>query len=366
MKGLPADILYALPIVCLPLFIILILFGNLFEIYSPFAVIGQSTMPPIVTHLLESEPQSVLQSNTINSANTSANATNTTKINTEGIEVAEGDIFGITKIYPTKVGAREWFLNMSDPKNSSNFFITDNLNLTKLSDGSWRINASHVRMVVNTSEGQEKWNNVEITGYVRLSQLTNKNVSDTNDTSNRVTDEDEIDDLVFISRSGRHSSEVPCEGTAYNAGIHTDGSVGWKKEIWHTGGYTEERARQKIAESYLNKWIGLKAVVYNVMRINETGGVKLEMYIDGSNVNNWTKVSDIIDSGGWYTKSNNSEFFSAGCGRARDHVIIDGGPNVIFRTDNMVLDFKNLSVREVQPPPKLFANTNLSSVLKLE
>ena len=346
MKGLSATILYALPITSLPLFVILLL-------YSPFAVIGQSDMPPI-----------------FNSTQTANNATNnTTENNTAGIELeeaAEDDIFGISKIYPTKVGAREWFLNMSDPKNSSNFFITDNLNLTKLSDGSWRINASHVRMVVNTSEGQEKWKNVEITGYVRLSQLTNENVSDTDDSSNGVADEDEIDDLVFISRSGRHSSEVPCEGTAYNAGIHTDGSLGWKKEIWHTGGYTEERARQKIAESYLNKWIGLKAVVYNLMKNNETGGVKLETYIDGSNVNNWTKVSDIIDSGGWYTKSNNSEFFSAGCGRARDHVIIDGGPNVIFRTDNVVLDFKNLSVREIQPPPQLLAIANSNSVLKLE
>jgi hypothetical protein len=354
MKGLSATILYALPITSLPLFVILLLYENLLEIYSPFAVIGQSDTPPPI----------------FNSTQTANNATNnTTENNTAGIkleEAAEDDIFGISKIYPTKVGAREWFLNMSDPKNSSNFFITDNLNLTKLSDGSWRINASHVRMVVNTSEGQEKWKNVEITGYVRLSQLTNENVSDTDDTSNGVADEDEIDDLVFISRSGRHSSEVPCEGTAYNAGIHTDGSLGWKKEIWHTGGYTEERARQKIAESYLNKWIGLKAVVYNLMKNNETGGVKLETYIDGSNVNNWTKVSDIIDSGGWYTKSNNSEFFSAGCGRARDYVIIDGGPNVIFRTDNMVLDFKNLSVREIQPPPQLLAIANSKSVLKLE
>jgi hypothetical protein len=369
MKGLSADILYALPVVCLSLFLILIFFENLFEIYSLFAVIGQSPMSAILTDPAMSEPQSVSQFNTINSTNTATRSTNTSENKTEGIEAAgDDDIFGITKIYPTKVGAREWFLNMSDPKNSSNFFITENLNLSKLSDGSWRINASHVRMVVNTSEGQEKWKNVEITGYVRLSHLLNRNVSDT-DISNglNTSGEDEIDDLVFISRSGRHSSEVPCEGTAYNAGLHTDGSIGWKKEIWHTGGYTEERARHKLAESYLNQWVGLKAVVYNIMRDNETSGVKLEMYIDGSNINNWTEVSDITDRGGWYTKSNNTEFFSAGCGRARDHVIIDGGPNVIFRTDNTLLDFKNLSVREIQPSsPQLFANTNLSNVFKLE
>ena len=166
-------------------------------------------MLPILTEPRKSEPQSVSQSNTINSTNTATSSTNTIENNTEGIEVAgEDDIFGITKIYPTKIGAREWFLNMSDPKNSSNFFITENLNLSKLSDGSWRINASHVRMVVNTSEDQEQWKNVEITGYVRLSPPINRNVSDT-DNSNGLSasGEDEIDDLVFISRSGRHSSE---------------------------------------------------------------------------------------------------------------------------------------------------------------
>jgi hypothetical protein len=205
MKELRADVLYALPVAGLLLFIILILFENLFEINSPFAVIGQSAMSPILTDPRKSEPQSVSQSNTINSTSTATSSTNTIENNTEAIEVAgEDDIFGITKIYPSKVGAREWFLNMSDPKNSSKFFITENFNLSKLSDGSWRINASHVRMVVNTSQGQEKWKNVEITGYVRLSHLTNSNVSD-NDISNGLSasGEDEIDDLVFISRSGR-------------------------------------------------------------------------------------------------------------------------------------------------------------------
>jgi hypothetical protein len=367
MKGLRADILYALPVACLPLLIILIHFENLFEIHSPFAVIGQSSMSTILTDSQQSEPQLISQSKTIRPTNIATSSTNTTVNNIEGTEVAEDDIFGITKIYPTKVGAREWFLNMSDPKNSSNFFITGNLNLSKLPDGSWRINASHVRMVVNTSEDREKWKNVEITGYVRLSHLPNTNVSDTDNSNGlNASDEDEIDDLVFISRSGRHSSQVPCDGTAYIGGLHTDGSTGWKKEIWHTGGYTEERARHKIADSYLNKWVGLKAVVYNIMKDNETSGVKLETYIDGSNTNNWTKVSDITDRGGWYTKSNNTEFFSAGCGRARDHVIIDGGPNVIFRSDNIVLDFKNLSVREIQPPPQLSPDTNLNTVFRLK
>lgn len=87
-----------------------------------------------------------------------------------------------------------------------------------------------VRMVDNTSNNQENWNNTEITGYVRFSAPNgsqaslNRSTTDS-DISNQTSmleDEGEggeIDDLVFISRSGRHSSEIPCDGTLY---LHVD------------------------------------------------------------------------------------------------------------------------------------------------
>lgn len=280
------------------------------------------------------------------------------------------DISGITKIYPTKDGGREWFMNMNYPKDSPNFFITDNPNLTKLSDGSWRINASHVRMVVNTSENQNNWKDVEITGYVRLHYLNDSqkvSISNTSDLVNSIRsstpDDEEIDDLVFISRSGRHSSELPCEGTAYNGVLHTDASLGWKKEIWHTGGYTDERARHIAAEPILGKWVGWKIVVYNIEFENKTTAVKLESYLDESNTNNWTKVTELIDGGGWYSNTNNSMFFSAGCDIFKDHICANAGPLIIFRTDNLVLDFKQLSIREIQPPYPF--QHNLTTVLNL-
>lgn len=301
-----------------------------------------------------------------NTNETVVNSTNIADNDTKSAAEKQADVFGVTEIYPTKNGGREWFVNMSNPVNSSNFSITDDANLTKLPDDSWRINASHVRMVVNTSGSQEKWRDVEITGYIRLSDLdANQTGAVSNNTdadaSSSSPDEDEPDDLVFISRSGQHSSAVPCEGTAYDGGLHTDGSVGWKKEIWHTGGYTDERSNMKIADSFLNKWIGWKTVVYNIAIDNNRTAVKLESYIDELNSNNWTKISDFIDSGGWYTKSNNTYFFSAGCGKARDQVILEGGPNIIFRTDNLLLDFRDLSVREIQP-----FKSGLTSVLDIE
>ena len=270
------------------------------------------------------------------------------------------DEFGITKIYPTRDGGREWFINMSYPKDSPNFSITDNANLTKVSDGAWRINSSHVRMVVNTSNDQSEWMNTEMTGLVRLSLPLNDSQSNlARGTPNSSSDipisldspeDEESDDLVFISRSGRHSSDVPCEGTAYNGDLHVDGSVGWKKEIWHTGGYTQERARHIVTEPLLDKWVGWKVVVYNIEIDNKTTAVKLESYLNDSNTNKWTKVTELIDSGGWYANVDNTKFFEAGCDKVKDHVITNGGPFIIFRTDNLILDFKNLSIREIQPP----------------
>ena len=34
----------------------------------------------------------------------------------------------------------------------------------------------------------------------------------------------------------------------------------------------------------------------------------------------------------------------------KDHIITSAGPIIVFRTDNLVLDFKHLFIREIQPP----------------
>lgn len=264
------------------------------------------------------------------------------------------DIFGIPEIYPTVSGGREWFVNMTNPANSSHFSETGGFELIKQSDGSCRVNSTQVRLVVETPQNMTEWKNVEITGYAKLSLPTNINSTapidsnSVNSTTNN-SESEEIDDLAFIARSGRHSSEVPCEGTAYVGGLHNEGSTGWKKEIWHTGGYTDERAKNIVTEPILDRWMGWKVIIYDVQVNNQTA-VKLESYVDDHNNDSWKKVTEIIDNGGWYSRSSDEEFFSADCKMARDHIIIEPGPFVIFRTDNLVLDFKNLSVREINPP----------------
>ena len=243
--------------------------------------------------------------------------------------------FKVKEIYPTKIGGREWYINMNDP-NSDQLFDTGSP-IRVQSDGSWQIGSdfnseseNKIRMTVVTPTGIELWKNVEITGYAKVLQDMGKD-----------------DSLVWYARGGKHSNDTPCQGTSLKSGIDVNGFSSWKKEIWHTGGYTDERGKQKVTSSIFGKWIGWKAVIYN---INHDRWVKMESYIDDGDNNNWRKVAELVDKGDWYAKSPDSVFNSAKCNKPKNYIINEGGPEVTFRSDNIVWSFKNLSVREIQPP----------------
>lgn len=184
-------------------------------------------------------------------------------------------------------------------------------------------------MTVGTSEGQEQWRDVEITGYAKV-----------------LSADSGTDHLDWYARGGRHSSQVPCVGSALKGTLSVNGKVSWVKEIWHTGGYTKTRDTYQVSNSILNKWIGWKVIMYN---INDKTVVKMKSHLDYNDDNHWKKVSEIVDNGGWYAKSTDDEFYSADCGRPKDYVITNAGSLVTFRSDNMVWDFADLSVREIQP-----------------
>ena len=113
----------------------------------------------------------------------------------------------------------------------------------------------------------------------------------------------------LLARGGIHNDDARCNGTALIGGIHEDGSVGWKKEIWFTGGYTDELAKAKVANSLLGRWIGWKVVMYN---INNNTAVKMESYLDDNNTNHWVRVTNLTDNGGWYADTSDKKFYSAG------------------------------------------------------
>ncbi|CAN5287101.1 hypothetical protein BH18THE2_BH18THE2_05100 [soil metagenome] len=249
------------------------------------------------------------------------------------------DIFGIKKIYPTKNGGREWFIDMNDPRSDGVFFITSDVNITQQADSSWRINNTNVRLNVDTPPNIEPWKDIEITGYAKI-------VDQVPIDGNSQANTDDYD-LNWLARGGRHSSESPCEGSALTAILDINGTVGWKKEIWFPGGYTDERAREKVTDSLLNRWVGFKAIMYNT---NNNTAVKMESYIDNRDTNYWVQVTDLIDNGDWFSKSPDEEFNSADCGRPKNYVLTNSGSIVTFRSDNIVWDFKDLSVREIQVP----------------
>ncbi|HKX20492.1 MAG TPA: hypothetical protein VJM74_02350 [Nitrososphaeraceae archaeon] len=250
------------------------------------------------------------------------------------------DRFGIREIYPTKENGREWYVNMENPKNDQHFSITFNPNLTRQGDGSWRISVPVVRMNVRTLEGESNWRNVEMTGYVKI-------VSVIENSSNKVIE----NDLTRYARGGRHNPELPCEATAYMGGFYDNGKVGWKKELWFVGGYTDEKQSNKVTNSLVDRWIGWKVVIYNVYNNSE---VKLESYLDITNSNYWVKVTNLLDDGEWYAKMPDSYFFAPGCYKDKDSIITNSGSTATFRSDNLIWDFKNLSIREIDPGPPTF------------
>jgi hypothetical protein len=245
--------------------------------------------------------------------------------------------FKVKEIYPTKQNGREWFINLDDP--TADGIFDPQSKLTQQPDGSWQIKGrggsgkyeDQVRMNVNTPKGEQQWKNVEITGYAKV-----------------ISAESSKDRLNWYARGARHSSSVPCEGTSLKGNIRVNGEVFWQKEIWHTGGYTNEKARAVATDnSLLDRWIGWKVVIYN---INNDKAVKMESYLDDKNNNNWKKVTELIDNGGWCADTSDKVFYSANCGRPKDYIITNSGPIVTFRSDNMMWDFIDLSVREIQPP----------------
>jgi hypothetical protein len=259
------------------------------------------------------------------------------------------DIFGVKEIYPTIADGREWFINMQDPLEDESFSITSNVPIVKnLEDGlAWSINDTQIRMNIDTPANAQPWKNIEMTGYVKI-----KSVYDTNQEDEGGNDggdsESLTPDLTWRARGGSHNSQNPCEGTALNGGIDVlNTEASWKKEIWHTGGYTDSRGSAKATDNpMLDRWIGWKTVIYNQ---DNDSSVRMESFIDDNNDNVWKKVNEITDDGGWFANSSDEEFNSANCNKTKDYIISNSGPIASFRADNIAFDFKNLSIREIQP-----------------
>ncbi len=259
-------------------------------------------------------------------------------------DAGTNDKFGIKKIYSTKPGGEEWYMNMQDPNNDPR---SKPPSMSKNSDGSWRVSSDQVRYGVYTSAGYRPddveidhgvitsrgymqspndWKNVEMTGQVKFNSG------------------DSGENWAWYARGGRHTgSGNPdgCEGSSLKGDLrYTDGTVRWAKEQWHVS-YVFNSWKNSPASAD-GKFVGFKAMMYNTL-INGETAVKLELWVDPNNDNNWQKVYDFIDQGGWGNDGGE-------CNGEPDQIISWGGPIASFRWDGAnSVDIKNLSVREIVP-----------------
>jgi hypothetical protein len=200
-----------------------------------------------------------------------------------------------------------------------------------------------VRLEIGTSDNQDPWKNVEITCYVKVVETTGNDKYKSSDIENK---------FQWYARGGNHSSDVPCEGTSLKGRINLNGYASPVKEIWHSGGYTDEESVAKTSSLLVSKkddsgryfdgkWIGFTVGIFN---IHDDKAVRMESYVDESASDDWRKVNSETDIGNW---TSDSETDDENCGKPRDYIITNSGPNVIFRSDDIVWDFKNLSIREI-------------------
>jgi hypothetical protein len=258
------------------------------------------------------------------------------------------DKFGIREIYPTKPGGEEWFMNMQDPTSDPRF--DPQATITKNPDGSYKVTKEEVRMEVypSTDYHQDKittlnqkelaakgymqspndWKNVEMTGYVKLISSPSDN------------------HFTWYNRGGTHTDAKHCEGTAYKSDVmyYFSGKTRFSKEQSHTDAGNFFTSPKTVSTSIQGKWIGLKYIVYNFQQQNGKTAVRLQSWFDPNGDDKWVKINDFVDSGGW---GNQGGY----CGGDPDQIITWGGPIATFRWDYATdVDFKNLSVREIQAP----------------
>jgi hypothetical protein len=259
-------------------------------------------------------------------------------------------------IYPTKLQADEWFMDPITLTKDKRF--DPNAKLIQNSDGSWSVDSKgQTRLNVWTrGSGNYRqnggidtynhsvieargywykpsdWKNVEMTGYFKLKEFVE-------------------DEFSMFSRSILHNrNQSGCGGSDYKLQLHFDGTVSAEKEEWHVH-YTDQPEKLPMEPDHkdielgnlTNRWIGLKNIVYNTDQ-NGTFYPTMEMWIDETNNGIWKKVYRYMDRGSWGSTMNR-------CGGAPDQLITWGSPVATFRWDKTAsVDFKNLSVREIDPP----------------
>ncbi len=268
------------------------------------------------------------------------------------------DTFGITRLYPSKPGTREWnsahwnngkpriIKYSSDPddptgwtedhSSSTDGFKIDGAGIMEMSGGGPRF---HVNSLLASKVPAQKFRDVECTAYYRRKGAQGENYAG----------------MVIGVHSGPlgHGSSGGnnCDATTYYARFRNDGKWDVEKELkhpessyWSGSGANTQDPLWKGAKLPLNRWIGMKYLCYNIQNNKK---VKLELYIDSSssgtlkNGGHWEKVGEVVDEGNW------SAGDVSGCAYQNTAIILEGGGTMLMRTDKDTADYQRVSIREI-------------------
>lgn len=251
---------------------------------------------------------------------------------------------GVKRLVTTAPNGREWFAEWStartvkpyvhDPRdplvrNSSDVPLHIGDGVAKFSPGTTRLYLL-TPTNANGTLSAPAWRNVEMTVYAKRGATTRR---------------PDWQAFYLSARSGWvHDEKQPCEGTSYHATVRFDGQVGFKKELWHTGGYTQlkpDRAPKPWPTVPEGRWIGMKFVCRNFDRDRKA---KLQFYLDADERNDWKLIAEFDDTGGWRGEK-------PGCDRPPDQILTEARPAVYFRADFVAVELKKFSVREIEPLP---------------
>ncbi len=291
------------------------------------------------------------------------------------------DPFGIRMIYKTQTSgtiSAPFYMNMNDPLSDCRFSVNTGQTITKNGDGSWGTGAGpRIRMYTSAGPPCQRdviynkvldtydhdtwgergymyspadWKNVEITGYFKVVSVNEANTEDRK--------------IYLYSRTLRHNTNVGsgCSGSAYKGVIYGESQeLKFHKESFHNtsqpcGDRNIVSVLQGIPRTDNNTWFGMKVIMWNYQNPQSTNPgaqfVHLEIWLDLSATNTWTRMAQKDDTGGWYpgapsTTCPGDEF----CGGSQAQIIKWGGPTTEIRWDAGYTNvhFKNLSCREIIP-----------------
>jgi hypothetical protein len=274
------------------------------------------------------------------------------------------DQFKVKMFYSSKSNGEFWFM-----PNDVNADQRIGGELPKISfsgqnsDGSWKVkNQPKVRYGILTTAGFDEtkmanltpsamvtagfmqnikdWRNVEMTAYFRVNTYSTASSLPAN--------------IRFVLRGGlSNSAATPlvggkapsCEATQYHFEVFLTGKTQFQKMLQYPSAITGTNTSKTNGFTFTKgKWIGIKAVLYNV-----ASTAVLTLYLDEYTTdiskpsNNWKQSITYTDAAaGW------NAGVGAACGGTNTDVILWGGPVATFSCDNITdFDIANCSIREI-------------------